>query len=81
LNRTTISKSIYKCRLPYAIAPGGTMPGETVKHGEGRNLDRAKASRKEGIKKGATVTLHLYSTKYKERQMKQTINEIYLVEI
>jgi hypothetical protein len=54
-----------------------------VKEGrkEGRNLDRAKASRKEGIKKGATVTLHLYSTKYKERQMKQTINEIYLVEI
>jgi hypothetical protein len=36
---------------------------------------------KEGIKKGATVTLHLYSTKYKERQMKQTINEIYLGEI
>jgi len=35
---------------------------------EGRNMDRAKASRKEGIKKGATITLHLSAVPKKEKQ-------------
>jgi len=37
----------------------------TWQRGEGWDMDRAKASRKEGIKKGATITLHLSEVQMK----------------